>query len=165
MRKLFIFGFVLLITVTCREKVQETSTDDTLEYVLSSEDWPQKRRVNSKVIELLKEWPEYNALDLSFDALYNAANKDDLALTIDNIIEGQKLLEASDYPTSFNSPQIKSRQKVFKTYVLKVKGDLIYRLDPEVSIHEMINAYNAYRKQMDVMVTHILDAKLILDEE
>jgi len=151
--------------VSCKEKTQEVAVDDTSVYELSTEKWPNKLSVNSKVRAILGEWPEYNAMDISFDAIYNTGNIEDLRLTLENIIEEQKLLEDSEYPNEFDKPQIKSRQKVFKTYVLKVKGDLIYRLDPEVSVYEMINAYNALRKQFNVMLNNTLDTKLILDEE
>ncbi len=165
MHKILIIGFLLFMFVSCKEKTQEVGVDDTSGYELSTEEWPNKLSVNSKVRAILGEWPEYNAMDVSFDAIYNAANREDLRLTLENIIEEQKLLEDSEYPEEFDKPQIKSRQKVFKTYVLKVKGDLIYRLDPKASVHEMINAYNALRKQFNVMLNNTLDTKLILDEE
>ena len=165
MHKILILGLLLFMFVSCKEKTQEVAVDDTSGYELTTEKWPNKFSVNSKVKAILSEWPEYNAMDVSFDAIYNAANIEDLRLTLENIIEEQKLLEASEYPKEFDKPQIKSRQKVFKTYVLKVNGDLIYRLDPEASVYEMINAYNALRKQFNVMLNNTLDTKLILDEE
>ncbi len=165
MHKILILGLLLFIFVSCKEKKQEVAVDDTSGYEISTEKWPNKLSVNSKVKAIIGEWPEYNAMDVSFDAIYNAANIEDLRLTLENIIEEQKLLEDSKYPIEFDKPQIKSRQKVFKTYVLKVKGDLIYRLEPEASVHEMINAYNALRKQFNVMLNNTLDTKLILDEE
>jgi hypothetical protein len=158
-------GTLFLLLVSCKEKAQEKVLDDTADYVLTTEKWPQKSSVNPTVNSILNEWPEYKALEVSFDAIYNAANKDDLGLTIENIIEEQKLLEDSEYPVDFDKPQIKSRQKVFKTYVLRVKGDLIYRLDPEKSVIEMINAYNFQRKQFNIVVNNRLDTKLLLDEK
>ncbi|EAR02506.1 hypothetical protein [Maribacter sp. HTCC2170] len=165
MRKLLIAGVLLFMAVSCNEKVQEQSTEDPSGYELSTEKWPNKRNVNSEVEAILNEWPEYIAMEVSFDAIYNAVNREDLSLTVENIIEEQKLLEASSYPKEFDKPQIKSRQKVFKTYVLKVKGDLIYRLDPEKSVIEMIDAYNAQRKQFSIVLNNVLDTKLILEEE
>ncbi|MCP4977273.1 MAG: hypothetical protein GY931_14025 [Maribacter sp.] len=165
MHKLLIVCLLVFTFLSCKEKTQEVTDEDTSGYELSTENWPNKLSVNSKAKTILGEWPEYSAMDISFDAIYNAANREDLSLTIENIIEEQKLLEDSTYPAEFDKPQIKGRQKVFKTYVLKVKGDLIYRLDPEASVHEMINAYNALRKQFNVMLNNTLDTKLILDEE
>lgn len=151
--------------VSCKEKAQEVAADNNTGYEIYTEEWPNKLRVNPEVKSILVEWPEYIAMDVSFDALYNAANIEDLRLTLENIIEEQKLLEESEYPEEFDKAQIKSRQKVFKTYVLKVKGDLIYRLDPEASVHEMINSYNALRNQFNVMLNSKLDTKLILEQE
>jgi len=165
MHKLLIVGVLLLTAFSCKEKVQELSVEDPSGYELSTEKWPKKFKVNSEVKAILNEWPEYITMDISFDAIYNAANRDDLSLTVENIIEEQKLIEASSYPKEFDKPQIKSRQKVFKTYVLKVKGDLIYRLDPEESVIEMIDAYNAQRKQFGIVLSNVLDTKLILGEE
>lgn len=164
MRKLLYIGTLLLVILSCREKTQETGSEDTSDYELSTEEWPKKFMVNSTSSKILNDWPEFNALEVSYDALYNIANRDDLSLNIENIIEELKLLEDSEYPEPFNKPQIKSRQKVFKTYVLKVKGDLIYRLDPQESVLEMINAFNSLRKQFNVIVNNTLDTKLILDE-
>lgn len=164
MYKILIFGLLLFMFVSCKEKAQEVVVDDPSGYAISTEKWPNKLSVNSKVKAILGKWPEYSAVDVSFDAIYNAANIEDLRLTLENIIEEQNLLEDSKYPIEFDKPQIKSRQKVFKTYVLKVKGDLIYRLDHEVSVLEMINAYNALRKQFNVMLNNTLDTKLILEE-
>ena len=164
MHKLIFVGVLFLILVSCKEKVQEANSEDAVIQELPTEKWPRKLSVDPKASTILREWPEYNAMDISFDAIYNISNKEDLSLTIENIIEEQKLLEDSEYPIEFDNPQIKSRQKVFKTYVLKVKGDLIYRLNPQESVLEMINAYNTLRKQFNVIVNNTFDSKLLLDE-
>ena len=156
---------VIFLSVSCKETVKEEADQDASRYEIATDTWPKKIAVDPKVNAILKEWPEYMAMDISFDAIYNAVNREDLSLTIENIIEEQKLLEDSSYPNEFDIPQIKSRQKVFKTYVLKVKGDLIYYLDPEPSVHQMIIAYNLLRKKFNGVVNQTLDAKLILEEE
>ncbi len=165
MHKLFITLLVFFVAVSCKETQKEEVDQDASGYVISTEKWPKKRSLDSKASAILQEWPEFMAMDVSFDALYNAGNREDLSLTIDNIIEEQKLLEKSTYPEQFNTPQIKSRQKVFKTYLLKVKGDLYYYLDPEASVNEMIDSYNIMRQQFNAVVNHTFDAQLILDDE
>ena len=165
MHKILIAMVVIFLSVSCKETVKEETDQDASRYEITTDTWPKKIAVDPKVNAILKEWPEYMAMDISFDAIYNAVNREDLSLTIENIIEEQKLLEDSSYPNEFDIPQIKSRQKVFKTYVLKVKGDLIYYLDPEPSVHQMIIAYNLLRKKFNGVVNQTLDAKLILEEE
>lgn len=149
---------------SCQEKKAKMFSSDTSTYELSTEKWPKKSDVNSKAQENLKDWVEYNAFETSFDALYNVANRDDLELTIEDLIEKQNALETSKYPETFDKPQVKSRQKIFKTYMLKVKGDIFYRTDPQASVIEMIEAYNAFRHQFNVVVNNTLDTDLILEE-
>ena len=74
-------------------------------------------------------------------------------------------MEAGIYPNSFDIPQIKGRQKVFKTYVLKTKGDLEYRQNPKESLVEMITAFNDLRNQFNVVVNNTLPDELRANEE
>ncbi len=104
-------------------------------------------------------------MQTGFDALYNVGNTEDLRLILEDLIDKQKTLTESDYPITFNTPQIKSRQKVFHTFVLKTKGDLIYSIDSEDSVLKMINAYNAILNQMNTITSNTLDLKSLLDEE
>lgn len=149
---------------SCKDKKPELVSNDTSSYEISTEKWPKKLAVNTKAQDVLKGWTEFNAFEISFDAIYNVANRDDLSLSIEDLIEKQSALEASEYPETFDKPQVKSRQKVFKTYILKVKGDIFYRIDPQESVVEMINAYNAFRNQFNVVVNNTLDTDLILEE-
>lgn len=161
--------FILLILIfigftSCQEKKAKLVSSDSSSYELSTEKWPNKLDIDSKAQDILKDWAEYNAFETSFDALYNVANRDDLSLTIEDLIEKQNDLETSEYPETFDKPQVKSRQKVFKTYLLKVKGDIFYRMDPQESVVAMIKAYNAFRNQFNVVVNNTLDTDLILEE-
>ena len=92
--------------------------------------------------------------------LYTSEYAEDLILVTEDMIEKQKELEASSYPLEFDIPQIKGRQKVLKTYILKIKGDLEYRVNPEASLKEMIGAFNALRDQFNVVVNNTLPQDL-----
>ncbi len=161
----FIFLPLICISFTsCQEKKADLLHSDTSAYDISTEKWPKKLDVNAKALDILKDWAEYTAFETSFDALYNVSNRDDLMLTIEDLIEKQNTLATSEYPEAFDKPQVKSREKVFKTYMLKVKGDIFYRIDPQDSVVEMIKAYNAFRNQFNVVVNHTLDTDLISEE-
>ncbi len=164
MERIILLVLVCTGFISCREKKPELVSNDTNSYELSTEKWPEKLVINAEAQNILKEWSEFNALETSFDALYTVSNREDLSLDIEDLIEKQKALEASEYPDTFDRPQVKSRQKVFKTYMLKVKGDLFYRKDPQESVLQMINAYNAFRNQFNVIVNNTLDTDLILEE-
>lgn len=163
MRKVLFFGACVFLFNCCREDRVKVVSED-LTYEISTEKWPKKSKINARAMLILKDWSEFGDMETSFDALYTVVNRDDLNFVIENMIENQKLIEDSDYPEIFDKPQIKSRQKVFKTYFLKTKGNLEYRLDPEEPVLEMIEAYNALRNQFNIVVNDTLDIKLILGE-
>ncbi len=164
MNKLLFIPVLVFLVLGCNQNKDGDQIDDTSTFLITTEKWPKKSSVSPKAQLVLNEWPEYKALDTSFDALYTVENREDLILIVEDLIEKQKLLEASEHPVLFDKPQIKSRLKVFKTFFLKIKGNLEYRLDTEEPVLETIEAYNALRNQFNVVVNNTLDTKLILDE-
>ncbi|MGP1991458.1 hypothetical protein D9V96_006205 [Zobellia laminariae] len=163
MKRIFFFSLMLVLTVACKEQKQELVVEDVIAQELSNEKWAKKLPIKPKAQAILDDWIEFASFETSFDALHTVTNIEDLRLVIDEMITKQNQLEESTYPKEFNIPQVKSRQKVFKTYLLKVKGDLFYRIDPEESIVQMMEAYNAFRNQFNVVVNNTLDTELILD--
>ncbi|WP_149303848.1 hypothetical protein [Pareuzebyella sediminis] len=150
--------------MSCKEKKADMGSNETESHEIPSDDWPKKKGIDPKAQMQLNDWAEYQTLETNFDALYTVANREDLSLVIENMIEAQKNLAKSKYPEPFDTPRVKSRQKVFTTYMLKVKGDLYYRIDPKESILQMISAYNAFRNQFNIIIKNTLDTKLILEE-
>lgn len=166
MRKVTCLVFVLFVFIACNDnkKKGEEATVIVKEFVLGKIAKPKK--ANAKAKAILEEWPEFNALETSFNALYKVNSEEGLTVVIEDLIEKQKLLKASDYPEKFNLAEIKSRQNVFKSFILKVKGDIEYRVAPQESIKQMVKAYNAYKNQFNVVVSNPLNLEaLILDEK
>ena len=165
MRSVFILGALFFAFFSCNTKEKEVSSTQGQIVKIETKKWPKKLTVASKAATILSEWPEFNAFDSSFDPIYDVEGKEDLILIIEDLIEKQKLLAKSKYPEEFNLPQVKSRQKIALTYLLKTKGDLEYHINAEESVIEFINAYNAMRNQFTVLLNNTLNNKLILDEE
>lgn len=163
MRKILLFGTLAFLFFNCKQGPQQVA-EETTAFDISTADWPKKSIIKPQTNAALKEWSEYTTLDQTFDGLYTVENTEDLNLIIEDLIENQKLLADSEYPRAFNKPQVKSRQKVFHTFILKTKGDLEYRMDPQLSVREMIDAYNALRNQFDIISTNTLDIKKLLEE-
>jgi hypothetical protein len=163
MHKLLFLGLVFVLFASCKQE-KVTVTEDASAFDISTENWPQKSKVSSMTLEILNNWPEYGELNTVFDGLYTVENTEDLSLIVEDLIEKQNLLAESGYPESFDQPQIKSRQKVFQTFVLKTKGNLEYRIDPQQSVKEMIEAYNAWHNQFDIITNNTLDIKKLLEE-
>ena len=124
-----------------------------------------KTKVNAKATSILAAWPEYTAFDTSFETLYDVAVIEDVTFALEDLIEKQKLLAKSSYPEEYNIPQIKSRQKIVLTYMLKLKADLEYRSDIEKSVLQLITANNAMRTQFNVVVNNPLNNDLILQDQ
>ncbi|MGB5458433.1 MAG: hypothetical protein WBM91_16205 [Eudoraea sp.] len=164
MRKLFVFGLTFLLLFSCgnTQGTEQSINPDVLEFDVQK--LPKKSVLNSGAKAILETWAEFNDLDIAFDGLYAVENNEELILLIDEFIEKQNALAVSNYPETFDIPQVKSRQKVFKTYVLKVKATLEYRKDPLEPTIEMVNAFNSLRNQFNVMVNYNFDSKMILDE-
>ncbi|TDQ32545.1 hypothetical protein [Zeaxanthinibacter enoshimensis] len=164
MPKILLIFLCLLSLLSCREG-EETTLPQREEFtVFSADSLPRVIPVNKEVEGILLNWPEFRELENAFQRVYQAENREDLALNIDELIEKQTALEGADYPPKFDTPKIKSRQKVLKTYILKVKGALIYRQDLVEPTVDMLEAYNAMRSQFEVIVNNKLENELILDE-
>lgn len=135
-----------------------------VEQEFNMEKWPKKIMANTQASEILEEWTEYVDFQTSFDRLLTIENSEDLALLLEDLIEKQKNLAESEYPAEFDKPHIKSRQVALKTFILKTKGSLEYRLDLQQPVIEMIESFNALSNQFNVIVNNTFDAKLILEE-
>jgi len=160
-----LWSIFLVGLVSCKGNGKEAISEDTTAFEISTEGWLKKANLNAKTLEIIERWEEFKAFQIGFDALYNVSNREDLSLVLEDLIEKQKTLEESEYPETFNKPQVKSRQKVLHTFILKTKGDLIYRIDAQKSIAEMMEANNAMLKQMNAITSNTLDLKTLLEEE
>lgn len=165
MLKMFTFFIVLVFISSCKNVVSESTTvqDSGWDTVLDS--LPLKSRVDSKAQTILNDWLEFIAMERSFDKMYTSEFREDFVLIVEELVENQKKMEESNYPTAFDIPQIKGRQKIVKTYILKIKGDLEYRQNPKESMLEMITAFNNLRNQFNVVVNNTLPDELRANEE
>ena len=164
MRYLWLLGLLLCLSFSCRQEQKTDGIADDSGLEFRGEELPKRSAINANATEILNGWAEYIAFESSFDAIYTTANNEDMILVIDDLLEKQKAWEKSDYPESFDKAQVKSRQNVMKTYLLKVKTDLLNRADFVSSTKEMIEAYNALREQFNVVMNSNLDPKLLSDD-
>ncbi len=160
---LFLWALVSLFISCQRQQTAQSSPTGAVEE-FNLDTVPKSVAVNDKTRAILNEWPEYNTMAASVESVYRAENEEDLILVIEDIIEHQKLLEESVYPETFDTPPIKSRQRVLKTYILKVKAALENRTELTVPVTDMIVAYNSMRLQFNVIVNNNLDSLLILNQ-
>ncbi|MEP2277933.1 hypothetical protein [Maribacter sp.] len=165
MSKIIFFLIIVTLVSSCKDTVQDKSTVREVRWEETTDSLPKKTRVDAKAQTIINDWLEYNALDQSFDKIYTSEHIEDFQFLVDELIENQNKMELGEYPEKFNIPQIKGRQKLFKTYVLKAKGDLEYQQNPRESIIQMITAYNDLRNQFNVVVNNTLPDELLKNEE
>ncbi|MGW9684925.1 hypothetical protein [Flagellimonas sp. 2504JD1-5] len=165
MRKLSYWVAVILLLAACKNNKVAPDEVEGEDLAFNYQKMPKKLELNPEATKLVESWVEFKTLSSSFDVLYKARNNEDLVLAIDDLIEKEKLLAASTYPGVLDDFQIKSRQRVLKTYFLKVKASILNNQDATEPTIEMLDAYNAFRRQFNVVLNSQLDEKLILDEE
>ncbi|WP_228238056.1 hypothetical protein [Allomuricauda sp. M10] len=165
MRKLLVALFIFSVVAGCK-KTDEGTVDQSakVDLTFDYQKLPTRATINLKATEILDGWEEFKAFDASFDVLYKATNTEDLALAVDDLIEKEKKLNEGNYPELFDTFQIKSRQRVIRTYLYMVKASILENQPTTEPSVDMIKAYNAMRKQFNTIVNSQLDKKLILDE-
>ena len=156
---------VLVFISGCRKAPSEVAETTQEPDAFSIQDYPKPVETTPEVLAMVSSWPEFMAMENSFDVLKRASNTEDLKLAIDDLIEKEKALATGDYPETFNQLQVKSRQRLLRTFLYKVKGNLMDNRDINEGMEELINAYNVFKNQFNVISGNTLDAKLILNEE
>jgi hypothetical protein len=164
MKKVLLIIFIILGYTSCGEQKSDALKDDVAKDLVDLKKLPKKVEPSAAAVEILKDWTEYNALNGAIISFYSAETEEDLTVLIDGLIEKQKLLEASNYPEQFNRPDVKSRQKVFKTYILKIKSNMLYDINPREAVIEAVEAYNAFNNQFSIVLSSKIDTKLLFDE-
>lgn len=166
MRKLLGILLVIVVLSGCKKSPESTTQEvDMTELEFQYQKMPDKAPINPEATTIVDGWEEFKAFNASMDVLYRATNNEDLALAIDDLIEKEKNLNEGNYPELYDNFQIKSRQQVIRTYLYKVKATISENQPTTEPTVQMLEAYNALRKQFNVIVNSQLDKKLILDEQ
>lgn len=162
------FGLLMLLAATFCACGRKDKTDQDLvaaETTFEYQKMPTRVEINTQARDVLDQWEEFGNLSRSFGILYQAQNNEDLKLAIDDLLEKEKLLSESEYPEVFDKLQIKSRQRVLRTFLLKVQADCNQNRNATESVRQLLDAYNALRTQFNVIVNNRLELELILDDE
>ena len=164
MRKIIPFLALFLSVCACKDPKADGVSEGEEVVFFSMDSLPKRLALNTRAAELTQGWLAFKDLDTGFDALSTVENYEDLILVMEDLVEREKQLEEAEYPEEFNLPQVKSRQKVMKTFILKTRAAAEYRIEATPPAVEMMEAYNALRAQLNVIVNNTLDTLLIVDE-
>ncbi|RNC92042.1 MAG: hypothetical protein ED555_02725 [Allomuricauda sp.] len=165
MRKLQLLVVAFLLCVGCEKERKEPTDAVQEEVAYEYGKMPKKEPVSQEAAEILNAWEAFSEFSRSVDILYRATSSEDLSLAMEDVIAKEKLLAESEYPATFDVPQIKSRQQVLRTFLLKAKGDLDGRRNPTSSMMQLFDAYNAMRSQFIIITSNTLELNLFLNDE
>lgn len=163
MQKLLGLLLVLCLVGGCKKSPAPPRAPDQDSLELQYGKMPEKLPLSPESAPIVEAWKEFSALGGSMDVLYKATNNEDLALAVDDLIEKEKELSAGNYPPNFDLQQVKSRQLVLRTYLYRLKASIEENQPTTQPTVEMLQAYNALRKQLNLLVKNQLDTQLILD--
>ncbi len=158
------FLLFFLSLQACKQNATSTVSQGEEAPFFAMDSLPDRATLNPGALEITRDWTTFNELDMGFNALSTVENHEDLVLVLEDLVERQKRLEEGEYPEQFDIPQVKSRQKVVKTFILKTRAAAEYRVDATPAAIEMMKAYNALRTEFNVLVNNKLDTLLITDE-
>ena len=164
MQKILIYFILIVFVFACKKKTSNQLDTGSKTDAISFNNVPNINDFNQETTVILNSWVEFEALQNSFDLMYRADNNEDLTLAIDEILVKEELLRASIYPEPFNKPQIKSRQKVMRNFLLKIKANLIDQVSVDEALKQMVISRNAFRNQFNIIINTKLDPELILEE-
>ncbi|MEM1337001.1 MAG: hypothetical protein AAF717_05180 [Bacteroidota bacterium] len=165
MRKFVVFLAAFMLLSGCKNEGEQEGNSEQAAEDFSFRNMPKGVPIQQEALQILEDWQEYKGLEESFSVLKRASNTEDLELAIDDLIEKEAILAKGEYPVPFDQLQFKSRQRVLRTFLLKIKGNLEDRQDVEQAVVQMLEAYNAMKMQFNILTSSTLDKKLILDEE
>lgn len=154
MRKIWFLGSLLagVLILACTKKggsdSLETAIEDTLKVV---QKMPSLISMKSKTSSETASWGTFKNFETEIKRL-EEVKQEDISFVIDELINKEKLLSESDFPEKFNTPSVKSRIIVLKTYILQTKAAIdnregIQSLNKQKM--KIFNAYNALLGQLD----------------
>lgn len=155
---------LFVLVLGCRDKEVTEKVAENTPDSLEIGNLPKLTKPNSNADKILRQWPEFNALDNAVQALPTINSRSEVNIVLDNVKEKLELLEKSEFPETFDTPRVKSRVKVMRTYMLKAGATMVYGDDPVPPLRELWEAYGNLIRQFNVIVNNNLDTKLILDE-
>lgn len=153
----FLFSlWIIILAAACNSAVQDQQGDSESPEDISQTDMPKLVEIRPEARELLDGWPEYMSLENRIQAVQEARDTEELQLLVEELRQICQQLEDNDFPEVFDTPSVRSRLKVLRTYLGKLDAALFYRTDYIEPRTELMGSYNALRQQYNVLVSSTL---------
>lgn len=160
---MFFCGFFLLLS--CGDK-QDASKESIANQALNLDfsDLPTFKPLTPAVVAELENWPAFISFSDRMKAIFVVVSKPDLKLLVQELLEKETNLTQENYPEVFNIAAVKSRQRLVKTYLLKINAALEMQQDPRAPTLELLQAFNDLRLQLNIQKAPKLDLNTLKDE-
>ncbi|MCB0375941.1 MAG: hypothetical protein KDD04_08495, partial [Sinomicrobium sp.] len=147
-------GFIFLILAACREKegvpVAENPTQQQQEQYEGAAEPPAVLILKPDYEAEVKKWEAFHNLEIEM-LKFEKADRQEGLLILEDLLNLEKQLSASDFPEQFNIPAVKSRILLLKTYLLQTKAEVGEAADDvlfNTQKTKIITAFNAIKKQL-----------------
>ena len=149
----------LLLTLGCGE-TEEPEAPEQPETQLVELAMPQPVSLRPRVTQMLEGWTAYKDWAERMDGLLNAEDGGEILLLTEELLELSQDLETSEFPEEADKPSVRSRIRVVRTFLLKLKEDFHYQLNYRESQLLAAEAYNALREQFNRLDAMNIDPKI-----
>ncbi len=144
-----VFFLAILGVFSCGEKQVEKQEATGVSVSLDYSDLPDFRPLSFKADSIVKVWPAFDALDQRMAALKLVVSLPDLKMLVSELIEKEGAILKDGYPKDFNTLEVKSRQRLLRTYLLKTQALINQSQDPKAAALEAVEAFNALKEQLN----------------
>ena len=159
----FILGLLLLMA--CRQGDATPVAEALPEARKDSLPLPPTIALSPAAQGLAEGWASFNTLQQRMESVYRTQSREDMELLLEDLVEACEEIEVSAYPEPFNKLSVRSREKVFRTFLQKTQADLHYRVDLQESLVQALEAYNALRAQLNRVAEGDLDPSIFAHEK
>ena len=155
----------MLLLTACRQGDAPPVADALPEAAKDSLRLPPTIALSPEARAVAEGWATFNTLQQRMESVYRTRGAEDMELLLEDLVAACAELEASEYPEPFNKPSVRSREKVFRTFLQKTQADLHYRVDLQESLVQALEAYNALREQLNRVAVGDLDPSIFAHEK
>ncbi len=163
MRIITVFFVLSMVFLGCREKEDNAALEVAPQNVLFTfQGMPKLVPLRGKAKEIASNWKPYLEYKQSLDLMFNATTNEDLKLAIDDLLENEAMIREESFPEAYDHMKIKSRLKVERTFLLKIKAGLENNKDVVEGMKQLLQSHNALQRQLNLMVNNPIDLDSII---
>jgi hypothetical protein len=163
MKNLLFFSSLLLF-FACGKKQEIDTVNKSAVSVLNYTDLPSFIPLTASADSVLLAWPNFKAFEERIKALPLVVSVPDLKMLVQELIEKDQIILNEVYPEALNFPEIKSRQRVITTFLLKTRAEILLSQDPKLATQELVQSFNALRDQINLLTSPKLNLNTFEDD-